>query len=138
VRGSWAQLNTDEGGAFGANFQHVEQLTQLDTTSELFATFLTLTTPSIPAGTYRFGVAFQYSASTGATRGQYRFRLDASTDLDAEDLDVASAFERKTYSSFGLAVLTAGIHTFDMDIRRLSGPGTFTIDDGHIELWRAS
>lgn len=130
------RLNTDKGGPFGQGQQFAENLVQVDTTSAVFANALSMVTPVLPPGTYRIGVVHQYAASTGSTEGEYRLRLDGATDIDLETLKVASANERKTYANIARAVLTAGSHTFDVDVRRSGGAGTFSIDDIKLELWR--
>ena len=134
---SYAQINTDLGGAFGAEPHFADQLTQLDTTSETFATFFSLSEIALPAGTYRAGIVFQYGASTGSTQGEYRATWNGAI-LDVETLQIASAGERKTYANFGYAVLAAAVYTLNVDIRRSAGAGTFSIDDGHLELWRVA
>jgi hypothetical protein len=92
----------------------------------------------LEAGTYRIGWVFQYEASTASTVGEYRIEIDDITNVDQETLTVASAGERKTYSNFSFEALAAGAHTIDIDFRRQSGAGVFTIDDAKLEIWRVS
>lgn len=132
------QLNTDRGGVFGQFQQFAENLTALGTTSAVFATFLTLTSPVVEAGTYRLGVVFQYSASNGSTVGEYKLELDNATTLELQTLAVASAGEEKTYANIGQTAILAGAHTIDIEIRRSAGSGTFTIDDAKLEVWRVA
>ena len=138
---SFAQLNTDLGGAFGQFPQYAENTTPADTTSAVFAEYLSMVTPVLPAGTYRLGWNFNFEASTAATIGEYRIQIDDSAvipDVDVETLGIASSFERKAFSNRSHEVLLAGSHKIDIDFRRSGGVGTFTIDDAKLEIWRVS
>lgn len=126
------------GGIFGVNADYVENTSPLGTSSAIFTEYLSMITPVLPAGTYRIGWIFQYEASAASTVGEYQLTIDdvVVPTVDTETLIVASAGERKTYANFSFEVLAAGSHKIDLDIRRASGAGTFTLDDAKIEIWR--
>ena len=135
---SFAQLNTDLGGAFGAQAQYAQNLAPITSTSAVFAEFMTLTTAVLAAGTYRIGTAFQYILSAAATEGEARVQIDDAITLVTELLSSGSAGDRQTYASFFEVVLAAGMHDIDIDIRRTTEPGTVTVDDGKLEIWRVA
>lgn len=123
---------------YGDDSQYVEETVPLGTTLPAFVEYLSMTTPVLPAGTYRIGWVFQYEASTAATEGEYQLTIDdvVVPTVDTETLTVASAGERKSYANMSFEITLAGSHQIDLDIRRSSGAGTFTIDDAKIEIWR--
>ena len=131
------QLNTDLGGAFGAAPQYVKGAPGT-TSSAVFATFTTLVTPVLVAGTYRVATVIDYSASNSSTVGEQRVRVDGATDIDLEVLEIASANEHKTYTDFYHVALAAGAHTITVDVRRSAGSGVFSIAHASLEIWRVS
>jgi len=137
MSGSHHDLSGGGAGSFGDSAQYAENTTPLGTTSAVFSEYLTLVTPVLEAGTYRIGWVFQYEATTASTIGEYQATIDDAVNVDTESLKVASADERKSYANFSFEALAFGSHKIDIDIRRLSGAGTFTIDDAKIEIWRA-
>lgn len=136
MSGSDHRLDRFDRIVFGNNQHFAENLSPLSTTSPLFTTWFSIVTSPLSAGTYRVGGVFQYEGTTGITTGEYQILMDGVTILDLETLSIASAGERKTYANFGQLVLTAGVHTLDIQVRRTSVSGVFTVDDGKIELWR--
>lgn len=130
------QLNTDFGGAFGESPQYMRGAPGT-TSSAVFATFASIVTPVLPAGTYRFASVIDYSTSNSSTVGEQRMRVDA-TDLDIDVLETASANEDKTYTDFVHAALAAGSHTITLDIRRSAGVGVFSVSHASLEIWRVS
>lgn len=135
IAGSFHQLRSTD---FGNPAEYVENKSPASSSVGIFAQYLRLTTPDLLAGLYRIGWVFQYEASAASTLGEYRLEVDDSINVDQETLTIASAGERKTYSNFSFENLGAGIHNIDLDFRRFSGAGAFTIDDAKIELWRVS
>ena len=136
--GSFHALDGSAAILFGDDAQYAEQLTPLNTTSDVFAEFLKLTTAALAAGTYRIGIAYQYILSAAATEGEARVQVDDVTTLVTESLSGGSAGDRQTFATFFEVNLAAGVHDVDIDVRRPTLPGTVTIDDGKIEIWRVA
>lgn len=128
----------DSQTLFGDEYQIESQTTPLATTSGTYAQFMRLTTPSLPAGTYRIGWRFKFMNSTMATVGQFKLELDDTTVEEERLLESAAGGTPQRYANFTTAVLGAGVHTLDIDGRVDSGAGTFTLDLGKIEIWRIS
>ena len=123
---------------FGQGQQYADNESQQDDNTDIYAEYLSLTTPSLPAGTYRIGWTVRYSASTASTNGEVRVQVNISTTVEAEVVEISSAGERKTFARFESYVHAGGTMQVDIDMRRSAGPGTFSVFESHLELWRAS
>lgn len=131
---------------FGANYQYEEDETVSTTVSTTFQNKLTLTTPSIPAGTYRIGVSYQWNHDNAGNDFEAEVQVNAVQAFlhKQEPKDSAGTFGSTGTSQQYLAghawneVLTAGIHTIELNYRTDSGGDESSIWNARIEFWRVS
>lgn len=132
---------------FGTEFQVAEDATVSTTTSTTFQNKLTLTTTSVPAGTYR--VAFHYGWNHDATSNDFEAQYVEDTVAigeihKQEPQDSGGTFgttgtsQRYVASKVFYRTLTAGVHTYDLEFRTDSGGTESSIWDAIIEFWRVS
>jgi hypothetical protein len=131
---------------FGTEYQFATNNTEASTGSTTFQNYLTLTTPVIPAGTYRIGWFAVTRKSAASNDYSARVQIDDSIDLidpanggqiQVEHKDPGTN-QRVPYSGFGeVTFATAGSHTIDYDYREQSGGTSFTYQV-NLEIWRVS
>lgn len=131
---------------FGSEYLYIEDETVSITTSTTFQEKLSLSTPAtLPAGTYRIGWSYRFNHNNNGNDFEGRVQLDNTTDIDfvkVEPKDSAGNFggsgssQRYVVSGFKNVVLTAGVHTIDIDYRTDSGGINSAIWEARIEFWR--
>ena len=138
-----AYIKTNDGSTnivtnlniYGSQFQYVEALGPLTTTSTIYANRLTLTTPTIPAGTYRVGFYYQWNKLTsGSFLGRLLIDGVVSTNQFQQPASFVST-QRNTTSGYQIIDLTTAIHTINIQTA-VSGGGTSEIRNMRIEFWR--
>jgi hypothetical protein len=123
------------GSVFGTYYSYAESEPISDTTSSTYSQKLRLTTPSLPAGTYRIGYSFEGQNTSTSGRIDTRVQIDDSitiADTFIEPQDVVNFY---AFSGFKHAVLTPGVHDIDIDFAN-SGSGTANIRYARLEIWR--
>ena len=123
---------------FGQNFQQEESLTLSSTTSTTYQTKLTLTTASVPPGTYRLG--WTYSWSHGSTGSDFEARIrENGTDimLHAQEPQDSGTDQLHRHSGFHYTtVASTGSQTYTLQYRTDSGGTTAYIQRVMMEFWR--
>lgn len=114
-------------------YQYAADVTETSTTSSTYQTKVSITTPAIPAGDYRIGFAFNNRQTGLASGGNWRVRLDNTTDL----FTMSDASNTSTgFHGFPKVTLAAGIHTAAIQWNRTGG--TSFINNTYLEFWRVS
>lgn len=121
---------------FGTQYQYAESEGDSGTSGAGFATKLTLTTTSLPAGTYvaYFYVESRHSAAN--KEGEISFRVDA-TEYGLIQPRPSAANINEPNALFKVLALTAGVHTLDIRYRRVDAM-TITVRRARIVLWRVA
>jgi hypothetical protein len=100
--------------------------------------FMTLDTPTLPAGTYR--ISWYYLWAFTATNSAFKAIIqidDTTTILDHQQTPMnGSSTERHQASGFFVTDLTAGAHFIDLDFARVGAQGTAFIHQGRLEIER--
>lgn len=138
--------STLEGaGVFGQNSQTVENVISAANATSIFANYLSLVTPSIPAGTYRIGWFAVGNNSDVANDWDLQVSEGANNLIDPtvtgfmrEEPSDSGSDQRHVRSGFRYLVLGAGVHTIDMDFRNSAGTDTVTMFHGVLEIWRVA
>ena len=114
---------------------------QIETSSPVWTTYITLTTPAIPAGTYRIGATAYWRTVATSTfielrvyvDGQMVFPINYENSSHRNDNDMRDAAYGPQYVD-----LTAGTHTITLDCRRAGTNGTVYLYGGLVEFWQIS
>lgn len=139
--GGGAALVTIPGsGFFGQEFQQEETSTAAQTASTTYAAYLTLTTPVLPAGTYRVGWSITARCTNVSYDMMVRVQVDNATTLDEYQLEPkdTGTDQRDIISGFGYIILTNDTHVVDLDLAVSSTLATAVAYRGRIEFWRVS
>jgi hypothetical protein len=106
------------------------------TTSLTYLEKLKLTTPSIPAGTYKLDWCCSVANSNGDRRVEVKIELNDTTIINELMKPKVDGTDFTSLSGFKHISLTAGVHFIDMDYRALAN--TASIRRARIELSRVS
>lgn len=135
-------LSNDGSGSLSwkapvAQYQYAESLGISSTTATTFQTKVTLTTPSIPAGTYRIGWVYAVSHSTANRRSEQRITIDG-TQVYIVDPELSRTGDNWPGSGFHQVVFAStASHTIQLEYRRQSVTSfTVSIKEGRLEIWR--
>lgn len=131
----WDKLNP--GGFFGANLETAEDLTLSSTTSSSWQTKLTLTTTSLPFGTYFMIASAVMSCSLSSTQIGARFTFDGS-EVGEMTIKPNVADGDVPFSPFNIEEDISGVHTVLVQYRKAGGGGNALIRGVKIALWRLS
>lgn len=132
-------------GVFGSQYFYAENDSISTMTSTTFQQKLRLTTPSIPAGTYRIGWSYQWNHDSTNNGFEGRVQIDDSTEIQyhqQEPQDSAGTFgstgtdQKHTSSGFKNVVLSSGVHFVDVDFRTNAAGVESSIWNTRIEIWR--
>lgn len=123
---------------FGTQFVTANDETTSSTTSTTFQTKLTLTTPSVPAGTYIIQWTYYWAYSSAANSFEGRILRDGSVveALHRQEPQDTSLTQAHAHTKFDVMVLTAGVHTFDLQYRNSGGGNTAQIQHVHMLFYR--
>ena len=130
---------------FGGGYHYEERTTIGSTSSTSFQNYLTMTTASLAAGTYRVGVALVWRQASASDKFSARVLMDGSPiiwdpsgtgEIQQEPKDAAGD-QRHPASGFQHLNLTSGVHVIDLEFRQQDGNTAF-IFNSQIELWRVS
>lgn len=120
----------------GSYYQHEQDLTIQSVTGTIVPqTVLTLTTPNIPAGKYRFGAEFRTSVSNQNANVIARVQTDGDPGLDFFAFTLDPATPAVTYVT-NEDTLLAGVHTYELQIAPDNKNRTANILGVVIEIWR--
>lgn len=122
---------------FGGHYQYENDEDESTTTSETLQNKLTLTTPTIPAGSYRLTSHAEITNDSGDKPVVVVITLDSNAN---NDFFYAPKFadEYFAFQSFAAVDLAAGVHVVDMEFAATSEGGTAKIRRARLELFRIS
>lgn len=131
--------NASAGPVFGTEYQSASSESESTTTSTSFQNKLNMTTPSLPAGTYRIGYSYEWNLS-GSTRYDFRGRVqinDTVTISEHREEPQDSATDQwRDFSGF-FHHTGSGVLSIDIDYERSSSSGgTARIRRARLEIWR--
>lgn len=138
-------INSLDGYQFVPNFQFAESEPDSTTTSTTYQLKVSLTTPSLPSGTYYltwYSEARAISPDDGAV--QMRLQQNNTTDIAEVELFTGSVtFNRledfQVFSGHKVFTSLSGVQTFDIDYRdspTAGDAGTVAIRRARLTLWR--
>ena len=127
----------------GSEYQFVESAGESSTTAEYpgsITTKLTLTTPSIPAGTYRISWFYTWRFSSLSNDFVGLVDIDATTNIltHIQEPKDTSTTQRAVVSGFYTIILTAAVHSIVLSFARDGGGGTAFISNARLEIFRIS
>lgn len=135
--GEYYHLNLAEKNAivFGTNYNIYEDNAQSSTTSDIPIDKLSVTTPTLEAGTYRL----EWSAGISGLTDR---ATEASCLLDG--VDTIGVFTERPgigglvscVGNFTTRVLASGTHTLQIQYNRGEGQGTALIEQARVEIYR--
>jgi uncharacterized membrane protein len=103
-----------------AAYEFAADDTESTTGSTTYVEKLKMTTSNLPAGNYRIGYSLELG-SDNKQRSEFRVQLDDTTTLaEAGTAQARNSDEYMAYSGFTVVALTAGVHTIDVDFRRVA------------------
>ncbi len=105
------------------------------TSTTVWATKLTLTTPMLPLGDYR--LAWRYKWRAGANR-QLDFRIRNGTDLFTSQPFTPSAAERRADAGFLHLTGISGIQNYNMEFKITGSGTTLFFSEAFFEFWRTA
>ena len=126
---------------FGSNYAHEESLGVSQTTSTNFQQKASLSTGTIPAGTYRLGWSYNWghTEDNGSDYFSARIQLDNSSTVMSHDQKDAYRSDEDNNRTGGFVNVTfgsSGSYTFDLDYKTSSSNETSTISNVSLEFWR--
>jgi len=126
---------------FGSRAQNAASEGESSTTSDEFQQKLRLTTPSLPAGTYRIGWYCELSAGAANDPAKFQVQLDDTTTLGGKTTKWSMTYSQGLWEpteGFAYAILTADTHTIDLDYAAYNSGDTIYIKRARLEIWRVS
>lgn len=128
------------GGVFGTYPQYASSDGESTYTgSTAWQTKVTLTTPVLPAGTYRVAFCAEIrNFSSISDDILYRFRQDGATTLCLGNLEVKDTTNYISVSGFAHVTLTAAAHAFTVEYSLENAADSIYIRNARIEIWRVS
>jgi len=125
-------------GTFGDNFQNVAAEATTTTTSAVFQSKVTLTTPAL-TGTYRVAFYCEIASGTANTRAQARlFNSTDATELCFSETRMSLANLFACATGFQYVTFTGAAKSFIVQFASQGGVATVSCRRARIEFWRVS
>jgi hypothetical protein len=105
------------------------------TSTTVWTTKVSLTTPALPLGDYRLGWRYKWRA--GANR-QLDFRIRNGSDLFTSQPFTPSAAERRADAGFLSVTGISGAQTYNLDFKITGSGTTLYMSDAYLEFWRVA
>ena len=142
IKGSltFADLQSLIVPVFGQNSTYAVSEALSTTTSASYQTKLTLTTPTLEAGTYRVGLTFGWYGTSTSRFCNARLFQDATTSIWSMSSYPGGTATTVISSAAGFwqGSLAAGVHTFALQYSTSNAANTMGIQQARIEFWRIS
>jgi hypothetical protein len=122
------------GGTFGSEFQQAVSSGTSSTSSTSYQQKLRLTTPSLPAGTYRIG--WSYEVDGNNQNSQSRVELNDTDELAYNYFD-SSINGYIQLGGFAYRSIS-GVNTIDIDYSKITVGTAIDIRRARLEIWRVS
>lgn len=132
---------------FGQNFATVSSTTVTTVGGTAWTQYLSLSTGSIPAGTYRIGWFYIWNSTSVSSDVEVRVQLDNTINVMLAVEEAVDAFgsgpggtnQRFPRGGSWCGTLgPTGSHTFDLDFRQNDASDDATILQAQLEFWRVS
>ena len=127
----------DAGDIFGSNYQYFEDLTPFSTTSGSNQNAATFTTASIPAGTYRINLQWNFTLNNIFSSAFFEMYVGGVLQNQPIQVELKDSTDDITYSIFQNVVLTAGPKSIQLRTRTENG-ATVTIPAVKCDIWRVA
>lgn len=119
-------------------YNFIESTSIQSTLSTTYTEYLSLTTNSLVAGTYKINFTYVWNADPNDKNGHFRIQIDDTTTISEEvnrhqHLKIEDG-ARVISTGFAIEVLTAGVHTIDLDFRSQDSGKTINIYESRIDL----
>jgi hypothetical protein len=125
---------------YGSDFDYIQDLTSTSTTlvTPNYATKITLSTSTIPAGTYKITASAQVNKTTNAADLYIRIQVDGSNLGNIMQLELSDSSSWVQYTKvLFITFLTTTTHTITLQYSQESA-GTTNIRDASLEIIRTS
>lgn len=120
------------------NLNSGEYTTPFSTSSGTYQPVWTFTTPSLPAGSYFIAAIAMLDTSNAGNVTDARIQLDDVTIIGSWIAPVGYVGGSTPLIGLRSVTLTAGVHHFDFDIRKVSGNGNVIMKSCYITIWRVA
>lgn len=123
--------------AFGDFSTFAESLGQDENPTTTFVQKVRLTTPAVLAGDYRISWSYTWGLSSISNDFEAKIEQDDAIILytHRQEPKDAATTQQQPGGGFAQVTLTAGIHTFDLDYRAVTGGTTSRIAQARLEFW---
>ena len=127
---------------FGREKDQDENLSSTSTASETFVNHQSWVTDILQGGTYRieFYYVWRHDNNTSSNSFEAQVDLDEGTIIHShvQQPQSTSATQRQVVSGFKDLVLSAATHQIDVDLQRVGGAGTVTIEESRLSIYRVA
>lgn len=130
-------ITASSTSVYGTEFQENSSDGVSSTTSTTFQEKVSITTGSLPPGTYRIGWYFEHTADNTITESEVQIELNNTTVLSLTTEEFQDAVNWVGIGGFVYQSLS-GVNTIDMDHRTTNGGTGVDIRRARLEIWRVS
>ena len=127
---------------FGREKDQDENLSSTSTASETCVNHQPWTTDVLQGGTYRIEwyYVWRHDNNTSSNSFEAQVDLDEGTIIHShvQQPQSTNANQRQVVSGFKDIVLSAAAHTIDVDLQRVGGAGTVTIEESRLSIYRVA
>ncbi len=136
----WKQIDAAGGSSsiFGTQYSYSESVAETSTNSTVFQQKLRLTTPSLPAGTYKISWFYNWRYDSASNDFMGRVQVDDTTTLLEHEQEPKDTGTDQVYVETGFrnVTLTSGVHNIDLDFSTSKSFGTSYIKNVRLEIYR--
>lgn len=125
---------------FGSEFESFEDLTTATTTSVTFSNGAAFTTASVPAGTYRIGIFWNWSINVTNADARFQLQVDGVNAGPEMRIEVSETATQSNWDSGFLYVTfaSAATHTINLQFAVETAGNTLSLFQTRAEFWRVS
>ena len=130
--------NNEQAKVFGTQFQYAESLgTTTNTSNTTYVNKVTLTTSSLPSGTYVLNWTLVWSSSNASRESDFRI-LDNTTPLVTWVSSASRNQAVEMKSGFKILTGVSGVKTYNLDFKVNASSSTISVRDAILTLWRVA